>query len=108
MNDSQFYFDEINNIFYINEGGPSYKEIFDNLKPLKEDWIFYEKDTVPVTLSKNSKDISFIKDGNEKKIFITNAYQVLFLLNKFNFDHYKVDGKNMGEFIISVIYYFRR
>ena len=27
MNDSQFYFDEINNIFYINEGGPSYKEI---------------------------------------------------------------------------------
>ena len=56
---------------------------------------------MPVTLSKNSKDISFIKDGNEKKIFITNAYQVLFLLNKFNFAHYKVDGKNMGEFIIS-------
>ena len=97
MDDKHFYFDEINNIFYINENGLSYKEIFDSLKPIKDDWTFYEKDDVFVTISKNSKIIKFIKGKDIKEIFITNAYQVLFLLNKFNFNHYKIDGKNKNE-----------
>ena len=97
MDDKHFYFDEINNIFYINENGLSYKEIFDSLKPIKDDWTFYEKDEVFVTISKSSKIIKFIKGKDIKEIFITNAYQVLFLLNKFNFNHYKIDGKNKNE-----------
>lgn len=97
MNDKHFYFDETKNIFYINENGLSYKEIFDSLLPIKDDWTFYEKDGVSVTISKNSKIIKFIKGNDIKEIFITNAYQVLFLLNKFNFNHYKIDGKNKNE-----------
>ena len=100
MNDNKFYFDEKEYKFYIYKDGLSYQDIYNSLSPINDDWTFYEDDGVSVTISKNSKLISFIKDIKKINIFITNAHQVFFLLNKFKFTHYKIDGKNPNEIII--------
>ena len=40
---------------------------------------------------KMAKKLSFIKGENKTDIFIINAYQVFFLLEKFKFSHYKIE-----------------
>ena len=55
MNDNKFYFDEKEYKFYIYKDGLSYQDIYNSLSPINDDWTFYEKDGVSVTISKNSK-----------------------------------------------------
>ena len=93
MNDKIFYFDEKEQIFYTEKDGPSFKSLFESLKPINKEWEYRQINDIPVTISKNNKEIKFIKAGEqEKKIFVVNVCQVFFLLNKFKFSHYKVDG----------------
>ena len=101
MYDSHFYFDEKENKFYSSQGGQSYEDIFKSLEQIEEDYIFQQVDEVFVTFSKNSKKINFIKGQETKEIFIVNANQVLFLLKKFNYRHYLIDGKNSKEININ-------
>lgn len=97
ISDDEFYFDEETEKFYTFKGGKSYEDFFKELGPIKYDYSFQKVNNVNVTFSKNSKYIKFTKDGKSKNIFVVNSYQVNFLLNKFNYKDYKVDGKNMEE-----------
>jgi len=101
MYDSHFYFDENVNKFYSNKEGISYEDIFHNLEPINRDFILHIVDNVPVTFSKNSKIIKFIEGEKTKEIFVVNANQVFFLLKKFKYEHYEIDGKNSNEININ-------
>ena len=95
--DKEFYFDEENDTFYTVKGGESYEDFFKKLKPMKKDWSFHKVNDVEVTFSKNSKNIKFTKNGETKNIFVVNSYQVSFLLKKFKYNDYKIDGKLITE-----------
>ena len=95
--DQEFYFDEKSDIFYTKKGGQSYEDFFRNLEPIHKDWSFHKVNDVEVTISKNSKKIKFIKNGETKNIFVVNSYQVAFLLKKIKYYDYKIDGKLITE-----------
>lgn len=95
--DQEFYFDEESNTFYTKKGGESYESFFKKLKPMKNDWSFHKVNDVEVTFSKNSKNIKFTKNGETKNIFVVNSYQVAFLIKKFKYNDYKIDGKFITE-----------
>ena len=97
MYDSHFYFDENLNKFYSHKDGTPYEDIFHTLEPINGDYILHTVDDVPITFSKNSKIIKFIEDEKSKEIFVINANQVLFLIKKFKYEHYEIDGKNSKE-----------
>ena len=99
--DAEFFFDEEKDTFYITKGGKSYEDFFKELGPMKSDYTFQEINNISVTFSKNSKYIKFSKNGESKNIFVVNSYQVNFLLNKFKYNDYKVDGKSKEEININ-------
>ena len=102
MLDQEYYFDENLNKFFVSKDGKSYEEIFKEIKDdIKDDWIFYQVNNVDITISKNSKYIKFIKEQKITDIFIVNASQVYFLLDKFKYKHYLLDGKDTNTIILN-------
>ena len=97
MYDNEFYYNEENNNFYTSKEGISYEEVFNSIENIDSNWIYHRINGKYVTISKNSKIIYFIKGEEIKSIFIVNSYQVLFLLDKFGFKYYKIDGKDSKE-----------
>ncbi len=98
MNNSQFYFDEEKNTFFIQKDEISFEEFVKKIIPIKGEFKFEKINNVFVKISKNSKYVKFIKNGEEEKnIFVVNIHQVYFLIEKFKFNHYKIDGKLASE-----------
>jgi hypothetical protein len=95
MNDDHFYFDEKEEKFYIEKNGQSYEDFVKKIKnPIQDEWGLEKLDGNFVTISKNCKEIKFKKEGEKtKNIFVVNIHQVNYLIDKFKYKHYKIDGK---------------
>ena len=99
----KFHFDEAKKQFYLPNQKTSFQEFFNEQKKKSvnnrlENNIF-DINKTKVFISNNSKIITFIDFKENYEVFICCKEQVLFFLEKFNFDKFVVlkNGKEVGK-----------